>query len=86
MWLVELGFTSDPARLEARPAHRATLVGLNERGIVRMAGPLSDESGAVIVFDVPERADVDALIASDPYYSTTGVTVVSIRQWNPFIS
>ncbi len=82
MWIVELAFTGDPARLAARPAHRELLTGLHRDGIVRMAGPLADESGAVIVLDT---ADPQAVLDADPYFTTPGVTVVSVREWRPFL-
>ncbi|GAA4245588.1 YciI family protein [Dactylosporangium darangshiense] len=85
MWIVELSFSEDPGRLDARPAHRAILTGEHARGVVRMAGPLADESGAVIVLDLPDRRAVEEFIAADPYYARPGVTVERIRQWATFL-
>ncbi|MEV0224781.1 YciI family protein [Streptomyces sp. NPDC050704] len=85
MWIVELSFSEAPERLAARPAHREKLTGLHEKGIVRMAGPLADESGAVLVFDVPDRASLDELLADDPYFATAGVTVAQVREWQPIV-
>jgi len=51
-----------------------------------MAGPLADNSGAVLVFDVPGRAAVDELITADPYFRADGVTVRQPREWLPFIN
>ena len=86
MWIVELSFTDAPERLAARPAHRATLTDLHGAGTLRMAGPLADDSGAVILLDVPDRAAVDAVLAADPYYNTPGVTVAQVREWSPFLT
>jgi uncharacterized protein YciI len=85
MWIVELALTGTPERLAARPPHRQRLTALHERGLVRMAGPLADDSGAVIVFDVPDRTALDGLLGGDPYLGTPGVTVERIRQWRPFL-
>ncbi|GAA3780415.1 YciI family protein [Streptomyces phyllanthi] len=85
MWLVELSFTDAPERLAARPAHREKLAALHEKGRVRMAGPLADDSGAVLVFDVPDRAALDQLLGEDPYYSTEGVRVEQLREWRPIL-
>lgn len=85
MWIVELRFTAAPERLAARPAHRERLVALHRDGTVRMAGPFADDSGALIVFDVPDQASLDHLIAADPYFTTPGVSVHTIRQWRPFL-
>jgi uncharacterized protein YciI len=86
MWIVELAFTQAPERLAARPAHREKLTALHEKGLLRMAGPLADDSGAVLVFDVPGRAAVDELMATDPYFRADGVTVRQPREWLPFIN
>ena len=37
MWMVELAFTDDPARLAARPAHRELLTAMHGTGVVRTA-------------------------------------------------
>ncbi|MBU2664468.1 hypothetical protein KOI35_13275 [Actinoplanes bogorensis] len=86
MWIVELAFTPDPARLAARPAHRAVLTALHEDGRLRMAGPFADDSGALIVLDVAGRDELDALLAADPYFATPGVTVVRTQEWAPFLT
>ncbi|MFR9779372.1 YciI family protein [Micromonospora sp. MS34] len=86
MWIVELAFTDAPERLAARPAHRSLLTALHGEGKVRMSGPLADDSGAVLIFDVPDRASLDELLAADPYFTTRGVEVVAVRQWAPFLA
>jgi len=85
MWIVETEFTDTPERAEGRPAHRARLTDLHAQGIVKMAGPLANDAGAVIVFDVPDRVTLDHLLDADPYLSTPGVTIVAIRQWSPYL-
>lgn len=85
MWIVELTFTDAPERLAARPAHRERLAAWHRDGLVRMAGPLADDSGAVIVFAAPDRAALGELLASDPYFRTPGVTLHQIREWHPFL-
>jgi uncharacterized protein YciI len=51
-----------------------------------MAGPFADDSGAVIIVEVEDRAAVDRVLADDPYYATDGITVTSVREWRPFIT
>jgi uncharacterized protein YciI len=82
MIVVELDFSSDPRRLEARPAHRVRLERLHSEGKLVMAGPWDDDSGALLVFDV-NPADLDELLAADPYFTTPGVLVLSRRMWDP---
>ena len=86
MWIVELKLEPTDERLAARPAHRDKLAQLHDDGVVRMAGPFADDSGAVIIVDAEDRAAVDRLLADDPYYATNGVTVTSVREWRPFIT
>jgi uncharacterized protein YciI len=83
MYAVQLSFSDNPGRLEHRPAHRETLAGLADDGHLLAAGPWSDESGALLVFLVDTRQEVDEIIAADPYYSAPGVEVAGVHEWNP---
>jgi uncharacterized protein YciI len=83
MYAVQLSFSDDPARLDHRPAHRERLAALAADGRLLAAGPWSDESGALLVFLAAGPDEVDAIIAADPYYSTPGVEVVGVHEWNP---
>ncbi len=80
--LLSFDNTDDSERLAARPQHRERLTALLAAGEVVMAGPFSDESGSLILFSTtPER--VAQILAEDPYYSATGVTVSGQHEWNP---
>ena len=35
---------------------------------------------------VLDTADPQAVIDADPYFATPGVTVVSVREWRPFLT
>jgi uncharacterized protein YciI len=83
MYVVELTFGDEPGRLEARPAHRALLARLFEAGKVVIAGPFTDDQGALEVFDVESEAELDRIMAEDPYYSNPAVNVVQRRAWSP---
>jgi uncharacterized protein len=84
MFVLKLVFAADQTeRLAARPAHRDRLAVLKAQGVVVLAGPFADESGALIVLDVPDRAAAEAVVAQDPYYSVAGVDVVQLREWRP---
>ncbi|WP_117213906.1 YciI family protein [Allorhizocola rhizosphaerae] len=84
MIVVELAFTPDDRRLAARPAHRERLAALHKQGRLLAAGPLADDSGALLVFTTDEET-LTRIMAEDPYYTTPGVTVVSQRSWNPVV-
>jgi hypothetical protein len=84
MVCVELAFTRDPRRLQARTAHRQRVAELQQRGVLAAAGPWDDDSGALLIFRLDEtgaRAEID----TDPYYRAPGVAIVSIRTWVPIV-
>jgi len=83
MWALELRLWETPERLAARPAHRELLGRLHQEGKIKMAGPYADGTGALVLFDVEDKAEADDLIASDPYYATDGVEIASVHEWNP---
>ncbi|MBT8228155.1 MAG: hypothetical protein HKP61_18775 [Dactylosporangium sp.] len=85
MWIVALSFAEEPELPAARADHRQRLSALHRQGIVRMAGPFADGTGALIVLDVPNRGALDAVIAADPYFTAPGVTVADVRQWQPYL-
>lgn len=84
MIAIELAFSASPHRLAARPAHRELLEQLHTEGRLHAAGPWDDDSGALLVF-TGDRDAVEAIMASDPYYSTDGVTVAAVREWQPVV-
>lgn len=86
MYAVQLAFENQPGddtRLALRPAHRERLAALVSRDRLLAAGPWTDDSGALLVFTVETRGELDAILSDDPYYSAPGVTVASIQEWNP---
>ncbi len=56
-------------RRKARPGHLAYVSG--QQQLIIYAGPLLEEGrmiGSLFVFDVPDRAALDAYLAGDPYF------------------
>ncbi|NRQ37846.1 hypothetical protein HII36_39360 [Nonomuraea sp. NN258] len=82
-FVVQLAFSGDdPARVAARPAHRAHLRRLHETGRLITAGPWADDSGALHVYDVADEAELRAIIRSDPY---TAGSLVLLKEWTPIL-
>ena len=84
MVCIELAFSNDPRRLQARTAHRQRLAVLHQRGVLAAAGPWDDDSGALLIFRLDEPG-ASAEIEADPYYTAPGVKIVSIRTWVPVV-
>lgn len=75
-------YTDDAAVTEAsRAAHGEYVKQLLDRGTLIEAGPWVDGSGALLIFAAEDRAELDAVIAADPY-TTGGVIVRSdVHEW-----
>jgi hypothetical protein len=54
-------------RPEVRPAHLQHLDPLARAGRIRIAGPLLDRSGSLIVLEAASLAEAWAIVARDPY-------------------
>jgi uncharacterized protein YciI len=75
MLFVVIGHDAPDAREKrprVRPAHLEHLAPLARAGRIRIAGPLLDRSGSLIVLEADSLADAWALVARDPYV-TEGV-------------
>jgi uncharacterized protein YciI len=59
-------------RPDVRPRHLDHLRPLAEAGKVRIAGPLLDKTGSLIIVEAESLAEVWAIVARDPYV-TEGV-------------
>jgi uncharacterized protein len=57
-------------RREERPAHLEFVA--DRQGLIHYAGPLLEGGrmvGSLFIFDVPDRAALDAYLAADPYFT-----------------
>ncbi|PPK67917.1 YciI family protein [Actinokineospora auranticolor] len=80
---VDTRYTDDDALLQAaRPAHRDFLRAMVDSGQVLAAGPWADGLGGFFVVRVEDRAELDRILAADPY-TTGGVAAARVvREWN----
>ena len=73
---------SSTARDATRPAHRAYLGELTERGQLALSGPfVGGEDGALLVFEAPTEDGARALVADDPFVVEGLVAEVTVREW-----
>lgn len=50
-----------------RPAHLARMENLDAKGRVVLAGPLTDQTGSLIVIEADSLSEVETFVKDDPY-------------------
>lgn len=50
-----------------RPAHLEKLKGLSQAGKILAAGPFTDGTGSLIIYDVATKTEVELIAKTDPY-------------------
>jgi uncharacterized protein YciI len=79
---VETTYVDDRAKLaDSRPRHRAYLGELVARGTVGAAGPWADDSGGFAIYRVADRAELDRLLAEDPYTVDGVAAARTVNEW-----
>jgi uncharacterized protein YciI len=75
-------YTPDQEKiLHARPAHRQYLHELMSRNQLVAAGPIPDDSGAIIVYSVADEEELDRIIAHDPFHKAGVFTGWKVKPW-----
>lgn len=73
-------------RMDTRPDHVAYLTGLNEKGVLKLAGPMLDgdgkPNGSLLVIEAESHDAAKAVAAGDPYAKAGLFAATEIRQWN----
>ena len=84
-FVVEYRYADLDERKRVRPDHLAYLQSLHEEGVVVLAGPVGDGSGAMMVMQVNSPEDARRVVSGDPY-TAAGVSVDHVlRPWNVVI-
>jgi uncharacterized protein YciI len=79
---VETTYTTDRDKLAAaRPRHRAYLRRLANEGKVTAAGPWADDSAGFAIYRVADRAELDLLLAEDPYTKEGVADGRAVHEW-----
>lgn len=84
-FVVLLRFIDNERRLQVRPAHREYLRTLHEQGKLITAGPWSDDTGALLIYQAADEDELDRIIAADPYTPENVVEVAMRREWTPIV-
>jgi uncharacterized protein YciI len=75
-------YLQDKATVEAaRPAHRAYLTGLLEKGQLFASGPFEDGYGALIVYEADSPEAAEALMTADPFHAAGVFVRWTVRPW-----
>lgn len=86
IFAVVLEFVDDKDLVgDTRPLHRQNLASLVERKIIVEAGPWTDGSGGMIVYDLPGRDELDEVLADEPYFKASAVKSWSVYEWRTLV-
>lgn len=87
LFAVTLSYTDDvERRLEVRPKHREYLRTLLENGKLHESGPFADDSGALLIYDAKDVAEVQELLSADPFTPAGIIAGATIKEWNVVMS
>lgn len=78
---LQLKFTDPERRMEVRPAHRDYLASLNEAGKLVAAGPFADETGALLIYNAADEAELRDILAKDPYTTADVYEIITLTEW-----
>ncbi|WBQ03056.1 YciI family protein [Kribbella sp. CA-293567] len=81
LFALQLKFTDQDRRMEVRPAHRDYLAELYDAGKLHAAGPFGDQSGALLIYDVADEAELREILADDPYTAADVYEIVTLQEW-----
>jgi uncharacterized protein YciI len=77
-------YTPDKAKIQQlRPVHRQYLTSLRENGRLAVAGPFTDDSGSLIVYEAATREEAEQILQGDPFYQNGIFVKFQLRPWNP---
>jgi uncharacterized protein YciI len=84
-FVLQLSFKNNARRLEVRPAHREYLRSLLDQGRLVTAGPFADDTGALLVYEAADEAEVRDILAADPYTAADVYDIEQLREWRPIL-
>jgi hypothetical protein len=82
-----IDYHPDSSRVSAaRPPHRAYLSRIKKEGKLVVAGPFSDLTGGLIVYEAGSVEEAEKLIRDDPFFEQGVFLKWNIRPWNPVMT
>ncbi len=77
-------YVQDKAKIaQVRPTHRQYLTDLKAQGRLAAAGPFTDDSGALIVYEAGSREEAESFLKNDPFNHNGIFVRYQLRPWNP---
>ena len=83
-FLVEIRYVPEKYG-EVRPRHREFLRKQADAGTVLVAGPLTDETGGVTLYQAEDEAALYEIIDQDPYHVEGAVADRTVRGFKPVV-
>lgn len=62
--------------------HGRYMLSLYSRGIMKMAGPLTDNAGGAVVFEASSEPEAKEIVANDPAVKS-GIFIYELHPWAP---
>ena len=84
-FVLEYRYADLDARARVRPDHLAYLQSLHKKGIVVLAGPVGDGSGAMMVLRAGSEDEARRVMENDPYSAAGAGVDHVLRPWNVVI-
>lgn len=83
LFAVTITYADDTERrLQVRPTHREYLQELLDAGKLHESGPFVDDTGALLVYDAANEAEVREIVANDPYTAGGVIADLTVKEWN----
>ena len=64
-----------------RPTHREYIAELKKNNKIAVAGPFTDDSGGLLVYEAETPEEVDAIIRADPFYKEGVFASWTLHPW-----
>ncbi len=80
-------YIQDKEKIQSlRPGHRQYLTSLLAKGQLAIAGPFTDDYGALIVYEANSAEEAETLLRGDPFHAAGVFVRWTIRPWNPVMA
>lgn len=77
-----IDYVQDKAKIEQiRPTHRQYLRTLLETGKLFACGPITDDSGALIVYETDTAEEAETILKADPFHAAGVFVKWKILPW-----